>query len=273
MLSVFLCFCFINKYMIYRVFSGIIFSVTIILAAKNIPLPHKLRKPAAFTAAAVLFTAADCFFICIFRKTSAAETAALINELTENKAEAENFYPSFLHGIIGSIHGFLISAAEVLGRAAGSISDFFGTNAQTAAFVLTALAVSSVTVYLTESRRKTGDNKDIVGIWHSIGFIVKGALSDAFLVSPVGSLIIYGICAAFAVPYKTILCAALWILSYIPFAGITVSVIFGTLVLLVSVHPVKAVLFLVSSSAVFAALNIGKDILSEKMDKGALKNA
>lgn len=247
--------------MIQKILAGIIFSAAVTLGAWEIPLPRRLStKPIWRTAAAALLSAANGALLMILRKGLKSDFAALTAELTENKKAAEEFFPSFLKGIIDGIHGGIISAARFLDNIASAFTDFFENGAETAAFLITVLVISSAVSFLSAKYGKNRDGEDITGIWRSIGFLIKNEFADAFFAAPIGAAIIYPLITLFSVPFGTVLCSLLWVLSFIPFIGMALSVITGTLILLLSVHPVKAAVFLLISSAVFALLNFREAI-------------
>lgn len=242
--------------MIQKILAGMIFSAAVILGASEMPLPRRLSsKPVWRTAAAALLSAANGALLLILRKGLKSDFTALTAELSENKKAAEEFFPSFLKGIIDGIHGAIISAAKFLDNIASAFTNFFESGAETAAFIITVLVISSAGSFLWAKHGRSGDGGDITGIWRSIGFLIKNEFADAFFAAPIGTVIIYPLITLFSVPFCTVLCSLLWILSFIPFIGTALAVITGTLILLLSVHPVKAAVFLLVSSAVFALLN------------------
>lgn len=242
--------------MIQKILSGIIFSAAVTLGAWEMPLPRRLSsKPVWRTAAAALLSSANGALLLILRKGLKSDFAALTAELAENKKAAEEFFPSFLKGMIGGIHGAIISAAKFLDNIASSFTGFFESSTETAAFIITVLVISSAVSFLLAKYGKNRDGEDITGIWRSIGFLIKNEFADAFFAAPTGAVIIYPLITLFSVPFGTVLCSLLWILSFIPFIGTALAVITGTLILLLSVHPLKAIVFLLVSSAVFALLN------------------
>lgn len=253
--------------MIQKILAGMIFSAAVILGASEMPLPRRLSsKPLWRTAAAALLSAANGALLLILRKELKSGFAALTAELSENKKAAEEFFPSFLKGVIGGIHGAIISAAKFLDNIASAFTGFFESGTETSAFLITVLVISSVVSFLSAKYGKSRDGEDITGIWRSIAFLIKNEFADAFFAAPTGAVIIYPLMTLFSVPFGAVLCSLLWILSFIPFIGTPLAVITGTLILLLSVHPLKAIVFLLISSAVFALLNF-REALAQLLKK------
>lgn len=258
--------------MLYKILAGIIFSAAVILAASEIPLPHRLaKKPVWHGTAAALMTAVNGALLLIFRKRLNGDLAALTDELAENKKAAEEFFPDFLKGIISGIHNILMWAAGLLDKVISAFTGFFESNGETAVFLVTVFVVSSAGSFLLAKYGNGNNAEDITGIWDSISFIIKNEFAGAFLSAPLGSLIIYLPAVLIPIPFGSVLCFLLWALSNIPFVGTAVSVIAGTLILLLSAHPVKALIFLIISSAVFALLNF-REALEQLLKKDGEQN-
>lgn len=237
-----------------QIIAGVIFSLTVILAARDIP--PKTRISGLISAAAL--TAADIFMMTRFSAAS-AEYEELLLFLNENKQASVNMLPDFMSSFAAGIHDVIIGAAGLLREANRAVLGFADSTGRIAAFSAAAFIASAAVIMLVPFGE--GPDSETVGPAKAMGLIILNVFTDSFFAAPAAGIIVYGFCCLLGIEYASVICTVMWILSYIPVIGQAVGTVLGVCILVAACHPVWGIVFGVFSAAVFILLSFGKNVI------------
>lgn len=241
--------------MILQIIAGAVFAVTIYYAARDIPPKTRLSG----IIAVLVLSAADIFMLTRFSAAS-AEYQELLLFLNENKQASINMLPDFMSSFAAVVHDVIIGAAEQLQAVNEAILGFFDSTDRIAVFGGTAFIVSAALIMFVPVRDEP--DSETVGPAKAIGLIILDMFTDSFFAAPIAAVTVLGICSLMKLEHASVICTAMWVLSYIPIIGQAAGIILGVCILVAACHPVWGIFFGVFSAVFFILLSNGKNIIT-----------